>query len=537
MKTKGHPFPEWRPNQLEAVESCVKAVKRNKKFIILEGPTGAGKSSVAVEILRRLGGGRILTSQVLLQEQYKKDYPEFQLLKGSGRYSCHYEGPPEFVNGKAVGPKGWEKIGVTDHCGESTKWMHKAGIARCGNCNYLNAVELTARSKFSIMNYHSYYFQNKYRENLFKGNNIVLDEAHNLNNVTTSLYTREFKEFAGFIYPKLEASDCHKGMNKKDIVGITNKDYVDQVLQDYLAHVDNRILVCSKKRTLSYRKELAWLQEIRGQVDFQIKYVKRPFFTYNMESRGRRKYLVCKPIDVRQLIRNCFYEGNQVKIFMSATILDTDVFCKEMGLDQKDVHHVRMHDVFDPTRHLIRFVQEPKNMQAKGREFSLKVVLPTIKKILERHQGQKGLIHAQTYKVCEYINNALGLSRITFNRNIMHALSLHREKMESVLLSPAMKEGVDLPGRESEFQIMVVVPYPTFDLHTVNKMKINGRFYQWATAVDFVQSLGRSVRTVNDTCVTYLIDSRFYSHIKSMEENFSPYLQKCLPFDMEKINV
>jgi Rad3-related DNA helicase len=537
MKAKGHPFSEWRPDQLKAVDSCVKAIKGGTKFLILEGPTGAGKSSVAVEILRRIGGGRILTSQVLLQEQYQRDYPEFFLLKGSRRYTCTYPGPPTVVNGKAVGPHGWDKVGVTDHCGESMKWIRREGAGRCGKCPYVQSVTDAANASYSIMNYHSYYFQNRNREGLFKGTNLVLDEAHNLNKITTDLYTREFKEFAGFTYPDLAPGDCHNGKNKGDSVDITNTDYVDQVLNNYLSHIDARTKVCAMRRGVTYRREEVWLRDLRSQVSFQINYVKQPYFTYSMVYKDHKSYLVCKPIDVRRLIDNSFYSENRVKVFMSATILNVGVFCKEMGLNPKDVFHYRMEDVFDPRRHLIRFVKEPRNMKAKGREDALLKLAKTLKTILDRHSGQKGIIHAQTYKACDSLRSILPSSRITFSRDIKQALKEHREKDSSVLISPAMKEGVNLAGKDSEFQVMLIVPFPIFDLHTLNKMKINGKFYQWATAIDFVQSLGRSIRTESDTCVTYLIDSRFYSHIHLMRDSFSDYLQECLPFDMEKVQV
>lgn len=540
MKAENHPFPEWRKDQLSAIQSCVGEINKGTKYIILEGPTGSGKSAVAVEILRRINGGRILTSQILLQEQYKGDYEEFELLKGSDRYPCHKEYPPKVLNNMRTPVHQYKWIGQKDTCGEKAKWRHKPSgqATRCGDCNYTLAVDKTAKAKYSIMNYHTYYYQNKYRQNVFKGTNVVLDEAHNLNNIATSLFTREFREYGGFTFHALNKEDCYQNKNYGPKIDIINKDYVDQVLLDYRKHLENRIKICERRKSSSsHERELEWALEKKREVEYQIHYVKQPYFTYSLEDRGKHKVLVSKPIDSRRLLGNTFFRDNHTIIFMSATIIDSDIFCKEVGIKPEKVFHYRMKDVFNPSRHLIRFVSEPKNMRLRDREISLKEVLPTIERILSRHEGQKGIIHGQAYSVCSTLAEGLNSRRILFGRDRDRILADHSASKDSVILSPSMKEGLNLIGKESEFQILLVVPYPTFDLHTLNKMKINGKYYQWATAVDFVQSLGRSVRSVEDTCVSYLVDSRFYAHINLMHRNFSRYLQKCLPFDMEKIDV
>lgn len=539
-KAQNHPFQNWREDQLNAIDACIEAKNRKYKYIIIEGPCGSGKSSVAVEILRRFGRGRLLTSQVLLQRQYKTDYNEFEVLEGAGRYTCHMQGPPKILAGRRVSPSSFDQVNfgkVSPNCG-STKWFHRstATFSRCEECCYLVALNKAVQAPYSILNYHSYYYQNRVRDNLLKGTNLVLDEAHNLNSITTDLYTREFTEFAGFSFPRLSSSDCYRPPYK-GVADITNKDYVEQVFSDYEKHLKKRIKVCDNRKSQESYKELDWAKEKLAQVQYHAKYVQKTAFTYTLLEDAWASRLKVKPIDARGLIKNCFYGGNDCIIFMSATIIDKEVFCREVGLDSSKTFHYQMEDVFKSQNHTIRFVPKPQNMQLKSRKVSLEKSVQTIKDILAKHKDEKGIIHAQTHAVCKKLTEAIPDARLTYYKDRDYCLKEHARKSRSVIVSPSMKEGLDLKGTESTFQILVVVPYPMFDLHTINKMKVNGKYYQWATTVAFVQSLGRSVRSESDICTTYLVDSRFFTLINSMENKFSQYLLESLPFDMEKITL
>ena len=91
-------------------------------------------------------------------------------------------------------------------------------------------------------------------------------------------------------------------------------------------------------------------------------------------------------------------------------------------------------------------------------------------------------------------------------------------KKATVLLSPSMTEGVDLKGDLSRFQVICKIPYPYLGDQIVRKrMHKHKNWYGLQTAKSIVQSCGRSVRSNNDTAVTYILDSdwkRFYSKNK-----------------------
>src|SRR5215471_19247380 len=89
------PFAEIRPVQEEALSAIEKAYAAHKKFVVLEVPTGGGKSAIAVVAAKWSkavfrGGTYILSPQKTLTSQYIQDFAKLGLveLKGRNSYEC-----------------------------------------------------------------------------------------------------------------------------------------------------------------------------------------------------------------------------------------------------------------------------------------------------------------------------------------------------------------------------------------------------------------------------------------------------------------
>jgi Rad3-related DNA helicase len=57
--TSNFPFKEIRPKQFEVLEQIANAINAGFKYIVLEAPTGFGKSPVAIAVGRTLGSSYI----------------------------------------------------------------------------------------------------------------------------------------------------------------------------------------------------------------------------------------------------------------------------------------------------------------------------------------------------------------------------------------------------------------------------------------------------------------------------------------------
>jgi ATP-dependent DNA helicase DinG len=91
------------------------------------------------------------------------------------------------------------------------------------------------------------------------------------------------------------------------------------------------------------------------------------------------------------------------------------------------------------------------------------------------------------------------------------ALERHRASpAPTVLVSPSLREGIDLPDDALRFQIVTKMPYPDLgDPWTAARRARDPRWYAVETAKALVQAYGRSCRHAEDHGVTYVLDGHF----------------------------
>ena len=77
-----------RENQSSVLNEICEAFNSGYRYILLEAPTGFGKSPVAVAVAMTLGSSYICTSTKDLQTQYARDFPYFKLAKGKNNFGC-----------------------------------------------------------------------------------------------------------------------------------------------------------------------------------------------------------------------------------------------------------------------------------------------------------------------------------------------------------------------------------------------------------------------------------------------------------------
>lgn len=87
------PHTTWLPNQLEAVEICVKAYREavaqdETRFVVVEMPTGGGKTGLAAA-LTTLDTVTYYASTLALLDQIEANY-DFKKLKGKNNYPCQH---------------------------------------------------------------------------------------------------------------------------------------------------------------------------------------------------------------------------------------------------------------------------------------------------------------------------------------------------------------------------------------------------------------------------------------------------------------
>src|SRR5215472_13725728 len=85
---KNFPFPTLRDKQSYVLKEIDAAFTSGYKHLVLEAPTGFGKSPVAISTALTLGSSYICTSTKDLQSQYARDFSFVRVAKGKSNFTC-----------------------------------------------------------------------------------------------------------------------------------------------------------------------------------------------------------------------------------------------------------------------------------------------------------------------------------------------------------------------------------------------------------------------------------------------------------------
>lgn len=83
--------PEYRAHQKETITKAIMAMRDGKRFVLIDGPVGCGKSAINYTIGSVCGSSFYLTSQKQLQDQIAREHwKNVKMVKGKGAYSCNF---------------------------------------------------------------------------------------------------------------------------------------------------------------------------------------------------------------------------------------------------------------------------------------------------------------------------------------------------------------------------------------------------------------------------------------------------------------
>ena len=123
------------------------------------------------------------------------------------------------------------------------------------------------------------------------------------------------------------------------------------------------------------------------------------------------------------------------------------------------------------------------------------------------------------------IKNRMLLYNGSREKNTM--INIHKISSNTILVGPTLNTGVDLPGDDCRFIIILKVPFPSMaDKLVKEKIKLFPLWYNSATSNEIIQGIGRGVRYDGDWCVTYILDACFWQLYLSTKDQYSEDLQK-----------
>lgn len=543
----------FRKGQRETIETIIQAYQEDpESSVVIDAPTGTGKSIIAMWcswIFKEMGKrGYLITSDLSLQDQYESDLKRLRLrwpsIKGIDNYDCHVNGLKFSLGECRMRNMGYEQALAKMKCAQT--------------CEYIQLRKRAIDSPVSVLNYAFWLLQRNYvapkmesdeREVPFKKRDYVFfDEAHRIDEIVQNHFSPRVDNFLPELLNNQAKFLVKSGLPSPNI----SSAYLNDLIGD-LTHSQEREVLYAK--LVELKKVLGGFNASKGAAEKSARQIfgtsvdrqLSPTWKTAFNRFDRIKDIHCKIEDYIDLINitgidtmvwdqrdeeakfMCTEEATMIekylhnqsgfKVFMSATIGGPREFARIMGI--KSAKFIRLDNAFNYDKSPVVFVNKHK-LSRREKETSLPKVIKLLDKIIDKHKGQRGIIHTGSYEFTKYIKQH---SKHTFrlmdydnSKEKNDLLELFKQKEEAVFMGPSLLEGLDLKDDISRFQIFFKVPYPNLGDPLIKaKMNTMPNWYDWKTGITIMQGVGRSVRNEDDWAVTYILDACFLSLINKSE--------------------
>ena len=236
------------------------------------------------------------------------------------------------------------------------------------------------------------------------------------------------------------------------------------------------------------------------------------------------------------LVYNYLLRSADWKVFVSATIGGEAAYSENMGFkytDDGDGIFSKIPSTFDFSNSPIYYFDKYK-MNYQNKDRSLSILMQAIYSICTtKFADNKGIIQTGSYENAKKIYDMAppelrqrllmynGSNDKTFN------VKIHQMNDNTILIGPTLCEGIDLPGDDCRFIIILKMPYPNLADHLVQeKIKLFPLWYNSKTSTEIIQGIGRGVRYDGDWCVTYILDGCFTGLYNATKDQYPEEIQK-----------
>lgn len=586
----------YRPSQLEFMQNVYETFFQTPVVGFNESPTGSGKSfgyliPSFVHLKNNLTEKVIISSKKLnLQEQLlKKDIPAIQqalinidpefekvkiaVLKGRSNYVCGHrcfrENKKHFSAEQIVtienwlkqstGEKGdfltlgfsykdWKKIETRDsrECLKKACYYYKHEY-----CCHNRAKETAKDSNLLIINHYLLFtdiWKRDETENtpipISHYTNVILDEAHLLEDIITQTFTYEFNyEMVSDLLSMLRSNFMITGNHDQQVFDSAKNIsiYIKKLEGDEVPNSPqlNTLLVSCNNAILRYIEDMKEMAE--GNVPTEAKIMIRSIIIrlkeymdifYMVMKRQDRKYVVWKEndtikvtlIDYREILEKNFFNDDLCLNLVSATLS----FHKQFYFSLKSLYIDRLlkipklldkiyPPVFDKKN--ATFIT-PKNLKDYREEEYETQLLYIIKTLTTENKGSALLLFT-SLKRMNSIYKGLKKEKLPFklliqseNNSKTELLENFKKDISSVLLgSYSFWEGIDVPG---ESLTLIIIDKLPFEIPTVVSKAISDQFggfmYQcFKTTIKLKQGIGRLIRSEADKGKIIICDNRLHT--------------------------
>lgn len=503
------PMPTSVPRnpQVEALE-WIEKLPPYIKYILCELPVGSGKSALGLNFSgwasQSLGNSFVLTPQRILQRQYENSFDSKRLcsLYGKSNYDCEPKNTDCNLGGD-IKPK-------------------------CDNCPAKLAFGSAAASPNMVLNYKLALLLFKFATELKPRKLMIFDECHTLENHLT--------EFNAVTISELR---CKK-VDMSYYAPKTMERALEWIEADYLPKVNKRFVELEKivlainddmefnprspskeerEAFRNYKDTKEHLESIDSIMMMPPQELRERFVLVTEKKSFRFRELYGKNV-FHSLVKPMADKF----LFMSATILNKDAFCKDLGLNSDEAAFISIPSEFPVDNRPVLFIPQMKMNFEWNNDSNLnnrKDMLLKVKEICDLHKDESGIIHTGNFQIANWLVN--GLQGVV-DHDILHhnpesgfvrddVIAGYLENAPitpSLLISPSITEGLDLVGELGRFCIFVKVPYPNLgDEWVKRRQELSNEWYARQAFINIMQGAGRVTRSKEDYGNTYILDASF----------------------------
>ena len=524
------PLPAIREKQDKAIDFIQRAIDAGYRDIVIAAPTGAGKAGLGSTVCNWAAqpnldipgekGGYYLVTQKLLQNQmdgeaskYLSGLNRLVSIKTASEYRC-----PRYGN-CAVG---------------RSKGKKPHGICEPEECTYSRQKAAFCAADIAVTNYPYFFTERTYSKQLPSRKVLVCDECH-----TLEMQIIKFVDIvvAEALIPEYAPTLMDTDGFPKDIKNVET--FIPWVAETYLPAVKEQRQITMLLAEDGGEKEQALaskLEQYVQKLELALEEYKKEgswVFWRNEDKNEMLEYIV-RPTNAAPFFKNLVADAASVRIYMSAYPGIKSVFCRSLGLAEDDVAWCSLSSSFPVENR--KFVAAPLgSMSKRNVEDSLPSFFKVLKKIMDKHAGERGIIHCHSYvlgdRIAEFISQTEHAHRLIYPRkgeDRDEAFQQHSNFDEpSIIMSPSMTEGFDFADDLARWQVIAKVPYPSLgDAQVVAKMEEDQEWYNQQVASTILQAAGRVCRSDTDYGVTYCFDADLYQFWNKSKYLFPKWFQK-----------
>lgn len=553
-----------RPVQREVIHNIIKAFTNGKTSVVLEAPTGVGKSYIAYTIARIMNTfnirATITTGTIPLQQQYLRDFNDISNLMSSSNYKCSKLPTVSKYNDNectmlcdlnVCNPKH-----ECEYVIDRNIWMNESNIRITNNAYLIKAGVFLVNTKYTFTGFTVYDECHNLNSTLLNNSAMTLDKEcickllddfdytlfkdkeGNINNNVNNVKNK-FKENILEFYNVITSSiDSYNSLIIGDkIVNLIRELYINNIsLNGYFILLAKSI---KKEFINSHDGEITKLRDTNDKLNImrklrypknltkitkELERIHQVFdILHRIESDNNATLILLDSSDTfitfnlniaRYIAYDSLFKKTKYKLFMSATICGIDQFMYELGLSRDETEYIQVPSPFPIENRRICF-NSIVNFSNYNKDNSLDKIAKYLIPILNETKT-RSIIHTVSFynanKLIELFPDNLR-SRCVENNSIREFYSKFKNNEfsnDAIFIGPNLTEGLDFKDDLCRIQFIIKLPYLSLeDRITKYNMDMIPGFYDREMIKTLCQAYGRGCRNMNDYCLTLILDGNF----------------------------